>query len=123
MSLDDSPFMKRVKARGSMGHGNKSEARVAKKMGSKLNPASGAMRGAKGDARLKGGVNFRIESKSTTATTIRIEKHWLNKIREEALAGAETPAVTISFVQGDGGSTPNGDWVMIPLSTFRELTE
>lgn len=120
--IEDTPFMRRARERGKVGHGTASERRLAKAMGSRLNPASGATQGAKGDARLKAKVDFRIESKSTTAESLRLERHWLSKIRQESFSCGETPALTVSFVNGDGSPKPDGDWVMIPLSTFRELT-
>lgn len=117
------PYLKRV-AKGKVAHGNKSEKRLANKMGSRLTPASGAMRGAKSDALLnKKEMKFRIESKSTINNSLSIELGWLVKITEEALQTGCNPVLTFSYVDGDGRAKPKGDWVAMPLWLFQELTE
>ena len=106
-------------------HGKKSEKRIAKKMGARLTPASGAMRGSKGDAVMqKKQHKFRIENKSTTSLTLTVDIGWLVKIKEEAMASGELPALTLSFVNADGKTNPNvGDWIAMPLWVFETLTE
>ena len=122
--MSENPFMKRAAARGTTGHGNKSEKRVSKSMASQLMPASGAMRGAKSDAQLKtASYKFQIESKATTNLTMGLEYGWLRKITSEAMACSTYPAITLSFVDGEGKAKPQGDWVAIPLWLFQELTE
>ena len=107
-------------------HGNTSERRVAKKMGSRLQPASGALVHAKSDARLKGvKMDFRIESKATVNMTLPLQMEWLTKITSESMADSSVPAVSISFVDATGRprSARNADWVLIPLWAFNELRE
>jgi len=77
------PYLNRLANAGKNAHGKKSEKRVAKSMGAKLHPNSGAMRGAKSDASMP---KFRLEMKSSTTQTLPIEMAWLVKITQEALA-------------------------------------
>lgn len=104
-------------------HGTLSEARVSKKIGGRLTPASGAMEGAKGDFNLD--VNedylFKMECKATNSKSMSLKYEWLCKIRNEALETNRIPALTISFVDPKGRAVPNGDHVVIPLWLFTEL--
>lgn len=118
------PFLKRVEASGSIGHGLRSEKRVARTMGARLHPNSGAMRGAKSDASLTE-ANFRLEMKSSMCQFIKLEIGWLAKIAKEALSHGQRPAVVISFVDFDGKPAlrHHADWVLIPREVFKELTD
>lgn len=116
------PFLHRLSTAGKNAHGKKSERKVAKKMGAKLHPNSGAMRGAKSDASLK---KFRLEMKSTTTQTIPLDLAWLVKIAQEALDHGQTPVVVVSFVNADGTARMRqyAEWVILPLTVFNELTD
>lgn len=116
------PYLDRLDAAGKNPHGRKSEKRVAKHLGAKLHRNSGAPRGSKSDASLK---SVRMEMKSTTLAALMLEMAWLVKITQEALSHGQTPAVTLSFVDANGRPRLKqyGEWVAIPLSVFRELTE
>jgi hypothetical protein len=98
--------------------GRKSEKRVAKELGARERPASGAMAGAKGDMELKQAL---IEAKSTTGNSLSVSLDWLAKIAHEARSDGKTPALTVSYVDDDGRGRPDGSWVMIPLYAFKEL--
>lgn len=120
------PFLTRIEKVGGSGHGNLSEKRVAQKLGARLQPASGALKGAKSDAKLKGlNYKFRIECKSTVNFTIPLQLDWLTKISDEAMSDASIPMVTLSFVTPEGKprSNKNAEWVMIPAVFFAELKE
>jgi hypothetical protein len=107
-------------------HGTTSERRVAKRMGSRLQPASGALPGAKSDAKLKGQkFKFRIESKATVYTTLALDLGWLTKITQESLSDSSIPTVTLSFVdpQGKPRSARNSEWVLLPAWAFEDLKE
>ncbi|QIN95221.1 hypothetical protein DLP3_058 [Stenotrophomonas phage vB_SmaS_DLP_3] len=123
MGLENNPLMKRLAKHSGTAHGDTSERRVAKSLGARLQPNSGAMRGAKGDATLSRNRKFRVECKSTVKNALPIELAWLVKIHHEALTGGEVPILTVSFVTPDGKSRPPGDWVMMPKTYFDELTE
>jgi hypothetical protein len=99
-------------------HGNKSEKRVAKKLGMKQTPASGALPGAKGDMK---NSEYLMEAKSTINSSMQLQKGWLDKIQKEAMAINRVPAVTISFVVGSGAAKLLGDWVMVPSWFWEEL--
>lgn len=91
---------------------------MAKDIGGKVRPASGAFPGHKGDIE-RGAVLF--ESKSTTGRSIRVMYSWLHKITKEALAERKSPALTLSFVREDGTAEKDGDWVLIPLARYKRL--
>lgn len=120
------PYLDRIASRR-IGHaGRVSEKRVAGLLGARLQPASGALPGAKGDSRLDTlTAKYRIESKSTTASSMKFEKVWLDKISREAIHHQQIPLVTISFVRADGtaASELNPDWVMMPRHVFQELID
>lgn len=116
--MADSPYERRLAARTKTSHGSVSEKRVAKSLGGRLTPASGAMAGAKGDVRLP---DFLLEAKSTTDQTMRVELHWLQKITHEALSIGKTPAVSIRFVNPDGTPKKGGSFVCIPEWVFSSL--
>lgn len=118
------PFLDRQAARADNDHGSTSEKRVAKAMGSRLTPASGALARFKSDATMaKAGRKYQIESKSTDKAFMRLDLEWLAKVAREAMEKKSTPVLTLSFVRADGKSLPCGDWAMMPLSDFNDLTE
>lgn len=117
------PFLKRAAQQGDNGHGDSSEKRVAKSLGARLTPNSGAMRGAKGDAQLERNRSYLVECKSTVKDRLPVELGWLVKITHEALSTGKVPILTVSFVMPDGKARPQGDWVMMPKHYFDELSE
>jgi hypothetical protein len=116
------PYLDRLAAAATNAHGKKSEKRVAKKMGARLHPNSGAMAGAKSDASLP---DFRLEMKSTMTQAMLLEMAWLVKIAHEALDHGKTPAVALAFVDANGAPRMKhySEWVVIPMAAFQELTE
>jgi len=118
--MGSNPYLDRLANAGTNAHGKKSEKLVAKKMGAKLHPNSGAMRGAKSDASLP---NFRLEMKSTTGKVLPLELAWLVKIAQEALAHGQTPIVPLAFVdaQGKPRMKQYAEWVAMPMSVFKEI--
>lgn len=116
------PYLKRIEHKGATGHGNASEKRIIKKMGARGTPASGAVRGAKGDmTKTAGTLKLRMEAKSTKNDSMSVELGWLVKIATEALNTASTPAITLSFVTGEGKARMHGDWVAVPMHIFMEM--
>lgn len=101
--------------------GRASEKRVAKSLGAKLRPASGAVEGFKGDMGLD---DWLMEAKSTVHDSITIEYKWLGKIASEAMQErGKSPAVTISFVDNTGRAVNFGDWVMVRKRDWERLVE
>ena len=95
----------------------KQEKRVAELTGGELVPGSGAGSKNKGDSKNK---DFLFENKSTDKKSLRLERSWLVKITKEAAGEMREPALTIAF-----GEMPVGterDWVMIPITLFKDLT-
>lgn len=115
--LSDNPLLRRQARIGE--HGRKSEKRIAKKLGGRRTPASGAMAGAKGDTVLP---DFLLESKATSGVSFSLRKEVLDKITREALEKNKVPAVSISFTPLSGEARQNGDWVAIPLWAFKSIT-
>jgi len=101
-------------------HGTKSEVRVAKALGARLTPASGAFTGHKGDFR-RG--RLLAEAKSTVQISAILKLEWLTKITKEATEKGCNPALFLSFVNGNGTPKPGGDWVVIPKYLWDELME
>jgi hypothetical protein len=113
--------LKRKKPINPIGHaGRLSEARLAKKLGGKAQPASGAMLGAKGDIDL-GPVL--LEAKSTISDSLSVKFDWLAKIAQEARNVGKTPALAISFIALSGKAWPDGEWVALPRHVFQELLD
>jgi hypothetical protein len=98
--------------------GRASETRLAKKLGGRVRPASGAMEGAKGDIDLG---SVLMEAKSTEGASMGLKHEWLAKIAKEARSEGKTPALALSFINPDGRPVPSGEWVCIPLADWRLL--
>lgn len=114
------PFQRRMAAEQKIGSaGRKSEQKVAKRIGGKTTPASGAG-GLKGDISLG---SLMIECKSTTHDSISLQREWLLKVSREALASGKTPALHLAFTGDDGKTKEKGAWVCIPEWLFQELID
>lgn len=113
------PFTDRQN-RGTHKHGQKSERKTAKRLGSITRPGSGAVEGAKGDIML---TDFLVENKATEHRSISIKLDWLDKISREAREEGKAPALSFQFVDKQGHSVRGGRWVMIPEDEFKEMTE
>lgn len=99
--------------------GRASEAKAAKSFSARLTPASGAMAGAKGDMTVG---EYLIEAKSTVNKSMSLKLLWLEKITHEAITTGKIPAVSVRFTNDYGDAVRGGDWVMMPASEFKELT-
>lgn len=120
----DNPFIQRQQQAPKNSHGKKSEARLAKSLGARLTPASGATAGAKGDMKHSGaGFKVLMESKSTVYQTLAVDLAWLQKITKEAIDKGMIPALSMSFVTPEGKELPHGQWVALPLWAYQELLE
>lgn len=121
--MSDNPYLKRAAAKGIGSSGRASEKRVARKMNARLQPASGATPGAKGDMKIARTQKFLAEAKSTTHDTLKIDLGWLMKIQQEALHKNSKPLLILSFVDGNGNLRGiKTDWVCMPRWVFDELT-
>ncbi len=100
--------------------GRRSERQVARRLGARLQPASGAIQEAKGDMTTP---MFLVEAKATERDSYSLKLDTLAKVAQEALSVAKEPALTITFVTGDGRPRPYGRWVMLPERLFKELTD
>lgn len=98
--------------------GRKSEDKLAKSLGAKVTPASGAMSSAKGDMVHR---DFLIEAKSTVNKSMSLKFEWLEKVTQEALETGKTPALSIRFTDSDGKAVRSGDWVAVPRTIYEEF--
>lgn len=99
------------------GAGIRSENHLAKRVGGRLRPASGALPGAKGDVDLP---SFLMEAKSSTGDSLSLKREWLAKIGKEARSVGRVPALAVTFSYDDGRPIPDGAWVMVPEWLFKE---
>lgn len=111
------PYLRRKQQHKIGKAGRNSEKKLAKQLGGKVRPASGAMEGAKGDIDLG---DFLMEAKSTIQMSMAVKFGWLAKIAHEARAVGKKPALAISFTHDDGEAVRDGQWVMVPLSVWEE---
>lgn len=110
-----SPLKKQESHREKASH---TEKGIAKSLGGRVVPNSGAMDGAKGDVSTK---EFLVDSKETGANSIVISASQLNKISKEAREAGKSPALVITL-----GKTALGtarQWAIIPINNFKELTD
>ena len=112
------PAWRRAAARPVGAAGVKSEKRLAKRLGGRQTPGSGALEGAKGDVVLP---DVLMEAKSTTNDSMSLKLDWLAKISGEASNQSKQPALSVTFVTGDGRPRKDGAWVMIPERVWKEL--
>ena len=119
--MENSRYLNRNSAsvKGIGNTGRKVERNLAKGLGGRLTPASGASH-SKGD--LKVGA-FLVESKATEQRSISMKLDWLQKIQAEATAVGREAALAVSFTTSTGTPVEHGEWVAIPLRLFKELLE
>lgn len=97
------------------------EQRTADLMGGRRQRGSGASVYARGDVKSD---QFLIENKQTAAASLRITWEWLKKITAQALANDRLPALFFELrCQSPRDLTVESEWVAIPLSVWRRLTE
>lgn len=110
---------KRLQTKGStLSHdrSRKQEAEIAKRVGGRKTPASGAL-SEKGDVRLKGVV--RIECKTTMAKSFSVTREMVGKIEDAALSAGELPALVIEFLNDKGN--PAGAVAVVPVWVLNEI--
>jgi hypothetical protein len=114
------PVMRRLAKRPVGASGVAAEKRLAKRVGGRLTPASGALSGAKGDVVLPAVL---LEAKSTVNDSLSLKLDWLVKIAGEARAVGKDPALAVTFTTGDGRPRAGGSWVLISERRFREMEQ
>ena len=97
------------------------EERVAQSVArGKRVTGSGRSMYAKGDVKTG---EFLIECKFTDKASLSIKGEWLKKITAEAHAIGKDPALAIQINGVDARGLMEADWVAIPMSVFKRLTE
>lgn len=93
----------------------KQERALAKRFDGRLQPASGAFRGHKGD--VKTGALL-IEAKTTKRKSYSVTLATLRKIGEEARLAHRTPVLSLRF---EIDKTRTEEWAVVPLSMLEDL--
>lgn len=97
------------------------EHRIARSLrGGHRQAGSGASVYARGDVKSN---DFLVECKLTEAGSLRVQSAWLAKITRQALAAGKMPALAIEIQGGDEDPLLERDWVCVPMSCFKKLTE
>lgn len=110
------PTQKRALRRGKRAS-LKQEVEVAEELGARVQKASGAMVGYKGDGRKKGVVRF--EAKYTEAESYRLELGDLYKIASEC-HGREQPLLVLDFADKHTGRL-KGRFAVVPFDLAKEM--
>ena len=100
------------------------EIRVAKLLGGKRLPASGAKKWSKWDAVTERGdistKEFHIEHKRTDKESIILKSGWLTKISSGAKDKRKNPGLIVTF---DSIKNTEKDWAIIPAFIFAALVK
>jgi len=97
------------------------ETEVAEAVGGRRHTGSGASMYSKSDG---SSSRYQIEAKQTKHSSMSIKLEWVIKITREAIARARVPLLSVRFL--NIGFKENGvesDWILMPLSEFKELYE
>lgn len=92
------------------------EKRLAKLLGGRKQPMSGALPGMKGDVKTS---LMTVEAKQTAKKSIRITLEMLKKIEDESIGSASVPAIAIELLGRPAGYQQ--DWIMLPAHNLAEL--
>jgi len=95
------------------------EDRIAKAIGGRRVPGSGASMFAKGDVSQD---RFLVECKLTEKASLSVKQSWLEKITAEAEAQGKYPALSIE-IQGGERRLAERDWIAVPRSVFQRLLD
>ena len=97
--------------------GRAAEKTLAKKLGMKLTPASGAA-SSKGDM---SDERFLVEVKSTIKDTYSLSIQTLMKIHGEALMSGKLPAFVLLFTDPHGAPVREGEWIAVPRWAWEQM--
>jgi len=92
------------------------QERVAEAMVGRVQPASGAFDGHKGDVITR---FFKLECKTTQFRSLSVKSDWLTKLFIEAERESQLPALAVEFQQLP--VAVGKQWVMIPLPVLTRL--
>lgn len=90
--------------------------RVAEALVGRVQPASGAFVGAKGDVITR---FFKVECKTTQFRSMSVKSEWLSKLFIEAEQEGQLPALALEFQQLS--LAVGKEWVMLPLPVLTRL--
>lgn len=119
--MSDSPFLRRLGKRDSGHHGRVAEKKLAKRVGGREQPGSGALAGAKGDVKVEAKIDLLLENKATKGATFTMRQEVLHKVYQEALEQTRVPALSFQFTNDAGLSDKRDRWVCLPEHVFLQL--
>ena len=113
-------FLRKPKLKGQVTRSHlrskKQEREIAKRIGGRVTPASGAST-LKGDVRLKRVV--RIEAKTTQNRSFSVTLDMVRKIEEAALTHGELPIIVVEFNDGNGRKL--SEVAVCPIYVLQEI--
>lgn len=99
-------------------HGSRSEEQTMKKLGARLQVASGRLQTAKSDGF---DISFQYENKSTLSKSYPLKLEILHKIKKEARDANRQPVLVVCFVTETGQPVKDGEYAIISLDLFNEM--
>lgn len=101
---------------GNKARSKKQEDTLAKNVGGRRQPNSGAIPTMKGDV---SSSDFLFEAKTTGNKSLSVTLKWLTKISREAAEEAKTPGMELQFEWTPAGVPSN--WILVPTEVFQKL--
>lgn len=97
----------------------KQETEVAEAVDGRRHTGSGASMYSKSDG---SSSRYQIEAKQTKHSSMSVKLEWIIKITREAVAKAKVPLLSVRFLNiGFKDNGVESDWILMPLSEFKEL--
>lgn len=108
------------------------ERRVARELGGRVLPASGATTWSRWNRQSAGGdldcEQFHVEHKYTDCASLAVKTQWLKRTSEEAFARHRAPALVLSFTGESMAQldVPEAlkapqDWMLLPMGVVQKL--
>lgn len=98
------------------------EDRIGAALGGRRIPRSGGRRFSEWAEGTEDGdvstPDLKIEHKRTDKGSIRVEREWLDKVREGARMSMRDPALLLTF-ETPGTTKPPEDWIAVPLDVWK----
>jgi len=91
----------------------KQEKKLAKALGAKRVPQSGAQETSPNDM-IKG--NYVIESKATKRKSISLKKEWLDQVKQSPINYGKIPVLVLDF------TTTNDKYIVMDVKDFNKIT-
>jgi len=106
-AIIDKPIRNQIKKKSI-----KQEKKLAKEIGAKLTPQSGAQDTSPADM-IKG--NYVIESKSTKGDSLSVKREWLDQVKQSPINYGKIPTLILDFTK------TNDKYVVMDIKDFQKL--